>query len=381
MGAGVQAFEAYAAANTQGLRVVGGECPTVGIAGGYTQGGGHSVLASVYGLGADQALEWEVVTADGTLLTATPTQNSELYWALSGGGGGTYGVVLSLTAKAHADGAVGGATIDFALAEDLSDKSWNGIAAWHSALPAIVDNGIVAVYFITQSGFSMLALTAPGKSAAQVTAILSPFTTTLQKLGVPYTLNVTEFSSYYEHVSYYLGPLPYGELIASENIGGRLIPRSVIQDNNNAVTEAVYTITRNPAFDWIGIALNVSHATAGNVAGSNAVLPAWRNALIDATVTANWNFTAPLAYNHAHLNLITDTLVPLLESITPGSGSYLNEGDFQQTNYQESFYGSNYDTLLAIKNKYDPNHLFYAITAVGSEAWTAEANGRLCRTS
>ena len=44
MGAGVQGFEAYAAADKAGLAVVGGECPTVGLAGGYTQGGGHSAL-------------------------------------------------------------------------------------------------------------------------------------------------------------------------------------------------------------------------------------------------------------------------------------------------------------------------------------------------
>jgi hypothetical protein len=42
MGAGVQAFEAYAAAHEAGLSVLGGECITVGISGGYTQGGGHS---------------------------------------------------------------------------------------------------------------------------------------------------------------------------------------------------------------------------------------------------------------------------------------------------------------------------------------------------
>lgn len=42
LGAGVQAFEAYAAGQKAGLDVVGGECPTVGIVGGYTQGGGHS---------------------------------------------------------------------------------------------------------------------------------------------------------------------------------------------------------------------------------------------------------------------------------------------------------------------------------------------------
>jgi hypothetical protein len=42
LGAGVQAFEAYDAAAKIGLKVLGGECPTVGIVGGYTQGGGHS---------------------------------------------------------------------------------------------------------------------------------------------------------------------------------------------------------------------------------------------------------------------------------------------------------------------------------------------------
>jgi FAD/FMN-containing dehydrogenase len=46
-------------------------------------------------------LEWEVITANGQLLTASPTQNLNLYWALSGGGGGTYGVVVSMTVKVH----------------------------------------------------------------------------------------------------------------------------------------------------------------------------------------------------------------------------------------------------------------------------------------
>lgn len=57
MGAGVQVFEADEAAHAQGLIVVGGNCQTVGLAGGYTQGGGHGPLASKFGLAADQALE------------------------------------------------------------------------------------------------------------------------------------------------------------------------------------------------------------------------------------------------------------------------------------------------------------------------------------
>lgn len=100
IGAGVQDEEAYTALDKHNSVMVGGDCATVGAAGGYTQGGGHSVLSSRFGLGADQALEWEVIDGNGQLLTASRTQNSDLYWALSGGGGGTYAVVYSLTAKA-----------------------------------------------------------------------------------------------------------------------------------------------------------------------------------------------------------------------------------------------------------------------------------------
>lgn len=59
VGAGVQIIRALAAAQKEGLVIVGGTCPTVGLAGGYTQGGGHGSLASKLGLGADQALEWK----------------------------------------------------------------------------------------------------------------------------------------------------------------------------------------------------------------------------------------------------------------------------------------------------------------------------------
>lgn len=82
VGAGVQVEEAYTAASVRGLTVVGGECPTVGYAGGYTQGGGHSAFSSMYGLAADQVLEWEVVDGRGRLLKANPSVNPDLYWAL-----------------------------------------------------------------------------------------------------------------------------------------------------------------------------------------------------------------------------------------------------------------------------------------------------------
>jgi hypothetical protein len=82
----------------------------------------------------------------------------------------------------------------------------------------------------------------------------------------------------------------------------------------------------------------------------------------------------------ANQRLMTDVLIPKLAALTPNGSCYLNEGDFLQPDWQQVFYGSNYDKLLAIKNKYDPNHMFYAVTAVGSEYWEPQPNdGRLCR--
>ena len=77
---------------------------------------------------------------------------------------------------------------------------------------------------------------------------------------------------------------------------------------------------------------------------------------------------------------MTDVLVPQLEKLTPGGGAYVNEGNFQQPDFQHVFYGDNYDKLKAIKNKYDSHHQFYGLTAVGSEIWTQRSDGRLCRT-
>jgi FAD/FMN-containing dehydrogenase len=101
VGSGVQGFELYAAAETYGVTAVGGEGRTVGYAGGYLSGGGHSPMSPAYGIAADSVLSVEVVTPDGRFLTANDQQNTELFWALRGGGGSTFGVVTSWTVKVH----------------------------------------------------------------------------------------------------------------------------------------------------------------------------------------------------------------------------------------------------------------------------------------
>lgn len=62
---------------------------TIGPYGGWMAGGGHSILTSSYGMGSDQALSLQIVTADGRFVTADPSTNEDLFFAMRGGGGCT----------------------------------------------------------------------------------------------------------------------------------------------------------------------------------------------------------------------------------------------------------------------------------------------------
>jgi FAD/FMN-containing dehydrogenase len=77
-----------------GLAGLAGRCSTVGVTG-YTLGGGQSWLSRTFGFAADSVISADVVTADGTALTASARQHPDLFWALRGGGG-NFGVVTSL---------------------------------------------------------------------------------------------------------------------------------------------------------------------------------------------------------------------------------------------------------------------------------------------
>ncbi|MCJ1396147.1 hypothetical protein MMC18_009036 [Xylographa bjoerkii] len=378
MGAGVRGFEAYTAAYTHGLRIVGGFCPTVGVVGGYTQGGGHSPLSTLHGLGADQTLEWEVVTAGGEHIVASPSQHAELYWALSGGGGGTYCVVISLTVRAHNDGIVGGASVIVPSSGISKEAYWEAFSSWQRSLPALVDSGATAGYAVFKELFIISPVTAPGYSRAEVIDLLETFTNDLKGLNVTYSLNVTSLPSFLDHYSTYMGPLPNGPYTVNQLFGGRLIPRSVVENNNNALVAAVKNITEN-SNSFLGfVALDVSKAPSGSLL-SNAVLPAWRQTLLSTLVQSSWDFTEPHSVGVARANEITDIVVPQLAALTPESGTYLNEADFQLATWKGDLFGRNYGKLRRVKAKYDPEDLFYATKAVGSDAWIVDADGRMCR--
>jgi FAD/FMN-containing dehydrogenase len=95
VGAGLRLGELYEALYEHGVTVPAGCGPSVGIAG-LTLGGGIGILGRRYGLTCDRLLRAQVVLADGRVIECDEKQEPDLFWALRGAGGGTFGVVTSL---------------------------------------------------------------------------------------------------------------------------------------------------------------------------------------------------------------------------------------------------------------------------------------------
>jgi len=94
-----------------GLATTGGQISTTGIAG-LTLGGGWGHLARRYGLSSDNLISVDLVTGDGEFLTASATENADLFWGVRGGGG-NFGIVTSLEYRLHAVGPVLGGIVAY----------------------------------------------------------------------------------------------------------------------------------------------------------------------------------------------------------------------------------------------------------------------------
>jgi len=100
-GAGQGFGPIYDFAHANNVTVVGGTSETVGAAGGWITGGGHSALSNTLGLGVDNVQQLRALLPNGTYVTANRCQNQDIFYALRGGGGGTFGVVMEMSTLAH----------------------------------------------------------------------------------------------------------------------------------------------------------------------------------------------------------------------------------------------------------------------------------------
>ncbi|CBF78970.1 hypothetical protein AN7153.2 [Aspergillus nidulans FGSC A4] len=388
LGAGVQGFEVYEFAARYGLRVTGPFNPTVGVVGGYVQGGGHGALQGAYGLAADNVLEYEVITTGGRHLVVSPSEYEDLFWALSGGGGGTYAVVLSATIKAYQDGVVAGASLSFSAGGNEADTDadaemeayWTAISAWHTQL-LVHDKTpkLTTLFSFTNTSFSLVAATLLDSPASALSAVLAPFVQTLDDLGLNYTYETNTQSSFYDHFALYTPALPYGITVTNSTVGGRLIPRQTVAEKLPELVSALRNITSHPNIRINGIAANITHTRVRNIRASNAVLPAWRDALYTLNMDA---YFEPGASTDIILRrqALTNANQDLLKQVTrdAGGGAYTNEATFDNPDWKTDYFGTNYDTLLQVKEKYDPGHALYGAATVGSDYWSMQGDGRLC---
>ena len=100
-GPGIIWAEAYEYAERHRRVISGGGCPTVGVVG-FSTVGRFGYLASEFGLGADNILEVELINAQGERIVANETnEHADLWWALRGGSGSTWGVIVSITIRVY----------------------------------------------------------------------------------------------------------------------------------------------------------------------------------------------------------------------------------------------------------------------------------------
>lgn len=372
-------YEAIEAADSHNLTVVTGECPTVGVAGAFTQGGGHSALSTAFGLAADQTIAFEVITASGDIFTASASENEELYWALSGGGGGTFGVVTSLTVRAHPNLPVGGAGF-LLLASQTSSENFAAAASILSAhLPRMVEQGAMVVYSLRAQYLAVRSVLVWNSTAEYVReVVMAPFVADVEELGIKLQVKYSTLS-YRDHYENYLGPLPEGILpVGDHQGGGRLLPKATLQENSGAFSAVLSNIVASGNVNAI---ISVGDYSKRYPGLDNAVLPAWRDSIAQVNILALFNASGPSSTKdiHAAKDRITEDYMPQLKAVTPSGAVYMNEADMNEPDWKRLFFGDNYSKLLEIKKKWDSDDLFYAYKGVGSDAWVVDKHGRMCR--
>jgi hypothetical protein len=341
-------------------------------------------------MAADQVLAFEVVTADGRFVTASDTVNTDLFWALRGGGGSTFGVVTSVIARAHPRIKVTKSVFSFQAPMNDTANFWNGVKAFMKRFPEFSKAGTYSYFWIWNYGttldFQMTPFFAPNHTIESFNELTKDYFEELRSYNLSITPNTTFYEDFYSANKGSWGADTLGVTFIRQ--ATRLFPKSLWETEDKL--NSFYNAVKNTAMN--GHSIGGYHMTPGNPLNmDNAVNEAWRTTQ-SFLITANMlpDNATPAQFGEASDYLTYNIMEPWrkVAPATEGGGVYLNEADIQEPNWQVEFYGANhYPKLLAIKKKWDPRGVFYATTAVGSENWEVRdgdqgaqtQNGRLCR--
>jgi hypothetical protein len=163
-------------------------------------------------------------------------------------------------------------------------------------------------------------------------------------------------------------------------LGSRFLPASALADPK-LFSIALQNLTAPASNGGPGIVQGLFIANSNRRGTDISMNTAWRDAVLHFIVTAGfpdwYNFTAA----KPTLDRLTYDRVGILKPSAPNTGSYLNEGDAYDPNWQFDFFGLNYARLREIKTKYDPNSTLWCLACVGNEDWVEveQQSGILCK--
>lgn len=367
VGTGAEGVDVINALSPQGLAVVGGYCPTVAV-GGFYQGGGLGLLTRSLGMGCDRVTSASVVLAGGRTVTASPTQNSDLYWAIRGGGGGNFGVVTSYTLTPATVSQV--AVINLAWSWDQAATALDGYARWSVDAPRTIGG----------AAFVQLPDAAPGNTPSVSAFVASTGTTAelesevarlVSLTGTPVQQTPTAVLPYQALMMNFFGCSTdtVDQCHRADTYPGGVLTRPAFGLQRSRMFTAL-----PPASMWASLASTFD--TTARLAGQGhrlEVIPLG-GAVTDLSRTDT-------AFVHRDslftVNVITDIESPdsadtagkaagtqFVDSgfsiIDPPSAkeTYQNFIDPELTDWAQSYYAENYARLTAVKAEYDPKNAF-----------------------
>ncbi|KAJ0318402.1 hypothetical protein Brms1b_004427 [Colletotrichum noveboracense] len=361
----------YPTAFEKNLIVVGGNNRGPCATGGWTQGGGHSPVTRFYGLGADQVLSARVVLASGEIVTASPCNNTDLFYAIRGGGGGTYGVVTQMTVKTYPtknidaiDVVIGTASTSANVSAKfidamtdiyssypyLSEVGFAGYGAWAMNSPVPIGGNFSTFYSQT--------FTTLGNDAAEATRLFKPIAekiTPLKDSG--FTVSITQ-KTYTDYGAYYPNKSGTDATVGGVSaLASRLLGKSALEGNRDQLRKAMETMAGKDGKAVFHTVVHHGLQTAQETRDkSSAVQPGWYDAVIlDIFERPILSGELSVSSNIDLFDDIRQNVLPVYRELSPNTGTYMNEADWGDTNFQEDFYSSNWKQLIEIKTKYDPS--------------------------
>jgi hypothetical protein len=353
VGAGASLVQVYDVLGTRGRGIAGGSCPTVGIAG-LTQGGGVGVLARAYGLTCDSVTAMQVVLADGRVVTASADEESELFWALRGGGGGHLGVVTSFTFDTFA----APTTTRAYVAWPFSAAS-HVVPTWLRTIPR-ADPRLWATLKLlggrTHAGgpalFMSVTWTGP---ASGLDAALGPLLSNVP----PPTTDSRSTAGYLDTMLTYAGCSSIPVDRCHTGPGGDL-DREAFAATSHIVNAPDVDMdallgrveaAQGSGLKEAGISIDALGGKVGDVGGSDTAF-GHRGALTTVQYTAT--------YDSGPATAATSYVRGFRSAMTPswGTGAYVNYADTALTDYQQAYFGDNAGRLAEARSTYDPDGFF-----------------------